>query len=161
MPPKNDQQPTTPQSATPPVGDPKPETLDKDPVASAAESLDQAPASLEPTSGSPSSKQSIFNTVETTDNDEDDEKRPNRIVLAFKRFDKYILIFVAVLIAIVFVIFYIIETNKNVAPVTTKNQSLSQTTLSQLNSNSVAIGGSQETLDIQSNSVFSGSALVK
>lgn len=160
MPPKNDQQPTAPEPATPPVDDPKSESLEKDPVASAADSLDQAPTSLEPTSTEPSGKQSIFSTVQTTNKD-DDEKRPNRLVMAFKRFDKYILIFLAVLIAVVFVIFYIIEKNKNVAPITANTQTLSQATLSQLNSNSVAIGGSQETLNIQSNSVFSGSALIK
>ena len=156
MAPKNDQ-PTTPESATMPT----PVDSTKDPVASAAESL-EAPASLNPTStdAAPTAKQSIFSTVETTPTDED-EKRPNRILRAIKRMDKFVLIFILILIAVVFTIFYIISQNKNVAPVTVKNQTLSQTTLSQINSNSVAIGGSQETLDIQSNSVFSGSALIK
>jgi len=156
MAPKNDQA-TTPEPTTAPT----PEDPGKDPVATAAESL-EAPASLNPTSAgeASSAKQSIFSTVEATSDDED-EARPNRILLVFKRMDKFVLIFILILIAVVFMIFYIIEKNKAVAPVTAKNQTLSQTTLSQLNSNSVAIGGSQETLDIQSNSVFSGSALIK
>jgi cytoskeletal protein CcmA (bactofilin family) len=162
MPPNNDQEPTSPETkASSLEDDQKTEAASNDPVATAAESLDQAPNSLDSNSeDQPNPKQSIFSTIQTPDINEE-EKRPNRFLLLFKRLDKYILIFVLVLIVVVFIIFYIIEKNKNVAPVTVKNQPLSQTTLSQLNANSVAIGGSQETLDIQSNSVFSGSALVK
>jgi cytoskeletal protein CcmA (bactofilin family) len=156
MAPKNDQpEPTTPPAATDPNAKPV------DPVASAAESLDAAPTSLEPTSvGTEPAKQSIFSNVETVLPDQD-EKRPNSIIRAFKRLYKFIFIFMLILIAVFFVIFLIIQKNKNVAPVTAKTQSLSQTTLSELNANSVSIGNSQETLDIESNSIFSGSALVK
>lgn len=158
MSPKNDQQPATP----PIVTDPKLETDDKDPVASAAKNLDQSSTSLEPTSIEPlGAKESIFSTVEETDKDDKEEKRPNSFLRTLKKFDRYVIIFLAVLVVVVLIIFYIIEKNRNIASITAKNQSLSQTTLSQLNANSVAVGGSQETLDIQSNSVFSGSALVK
>lgn len=130
-------------------------------VADAAQSLDQTPSSLEPTSPQTDSiKQNIFSTIETP-SDESDDKKPNKILQFIKKLDKYILAFVLILIAVSFIIFYLVQRNKVTTPTAAKNQSLSQAALTQLNSNSVTLGGNQETLDIQSNSVFSSNALVK
>ena len=167
MAPKNEQTPTdlappeSPTTVVPSTNKTKPDSISEEAVAGAAKSLDQTPTSLEPTSPqTDSTKPNIFSSIETVTNDTD-EKKPNRIIQYLKRLDKYILAFVLVLIAVSFLIFYIIQRNKAVNPVTAHSQSLTQATLSQLNANSVAIGSNQETLDIQSNTIFSSNALVK
>jgi cytoskeletal protein CcmA (bactofilin family) len=130
-------------------------------IEEAAESLDQNTPNQDSNSDQEdSAKKNIFNTIETVGTDEP-VKKSNKIISYIKHLDSYVLIFLLIIIVIVCMIFYLIIKNKNPNITAANSQTLSQSSLSQLNSNNVALGGSQETLNIQSNSIFSGSALIK
>jgi len=165
MSPKNDPETTSdePKAADPATSlenaqTPEEETQE---MAEAAESLDQnTPSSDSNPDQNDAAKKNIFNTVETVDSNEP-VKKTNKLVRYIKRLDSYVLVFLLIIIIIIGMIFYLIIKNNNPNNTVAKSQSLSQSSLSQLNSNNVSLGGSQETLNIQSNSVFSGSALIK
>jgi hypothetical protein len=123
-------------------------------IASAAETLDDQNPSLDSTAN-----KNIFNTIQEL-SPQDSEKKTNKFIGRLKHLDRYILIFIFIVLIVLLVVFYIFQ-KKATPTITAKSTGLSQSTLTQLNSNSVVVGGTQETLDIQSNSVFSGNALVK
>lgn len=80
----------------------------------------------------------------------------------FKRIDIYFLIFILIVLASGIGMFFVIQKNKPQTNTVSLNpQSLSSQALSQLNTNDVQIGGNSQTLEIQSNTVFSNNALVK
>jgi len=142
MPPKNDQNTTTDKvkssdsSASLENSVQNPEEITAD-IATAAESLDQNPATLDPNlNQGDQSAQSIFSTIETI-NSSQQLKKPNRIISYIKHLDSYILVFLLIVIVVVLMIFYLIEKNRITTPTTAKTQTLSQSTLSQLNSNNV------------------------
>ena len=158
MPPQNDTSNDNPNASLESSTQIPDETTEE--IASAANSLDQETSNLDPgASQGDSSGRNIFSTVEELDSKKED-KKTNRIFSLIRRFDRYLLIFLFIILLVILVIFYIIQ-KKSSTTATVKSTSLSQSTLTQLNSNSVVVGGNQETLDIQSNSVFEGSALIK
>ncbi|HUD07244.1 MAG TPA: hypothetical protein VMR34_05135 [Candidatus Saccharimonadales bacterium] len=85
-----------------------------------------------------------------------------RIFDFVRRLDIYILIFA--LILMVGLITTVLAIQRNQSSKKTGNiasQNLNQSTLSQLNSNDTNVGGTQQTLDVQSDTIFNGTVLVK
>jgi cytoskeletal protein CcmA (bactofilin family) len=84
---------------------------------------------------------------------------PNSITKLTKKLDVYLLVFILVVV-IAAVTIYVVTSNKQKNN-TANSQELSQSTIDQLNNNDVNVGGSQQTLDIESNSIFSGNVIMK
>jgi hypothetical protein len=77
-----------------------------------------------------------------------------------KRFDIYLLIFILVTVVVLVIAFIVLNKNNAKQP-TSNSQNLSQSALSQLNNNDTQVGNSNQTLNIESNTIFAGNALVK
>ncbi|HUC95575.1 MAG TPA: hypothetical protein VMR76_01280 [Candidatus Saccharimonadia bacterium] len=93
------------------------------------------------------------------------DKKPNgpvfNILPLFKRFDRYLIIFVFVIIIVVVFGFYIVDKNKSPSTPAIKSQTLTQSVLNQLNNTNVQVGSNQQILSVESNTIFSGSVLIK
>ncbi len=80
----------------------------------------------------------------------------------WKRFNIYMLLFVLlVLIAVGVVIFFTIKDKQQTTSNTVKTQGLSDSELKQLASTDSTIGSAKQTLNIESNAIFSGTVLVR
>jgi hypothetical protein len=129
-------------------------------IAKVAQSLEESDQNITATGSNDSNEQprSVFSqSVESTNTT---PKAPNKIISYLKGLDRYTLIFLFFIIIVIFLIFYLVEKNKNPTS-SIKTQTLSQSTLSQLNNNDIQVGGSQQILNVQSNSIFDGTVLIK
>lgn len=105
-------------------------------------------------------------SVSTEPKKSDKPKNPNKnglfekVKALIKRFDIYLLIFILITIVALIAAGVALNRNNTKTP-TTSSQALSQSALSQLNSNDTQVGGSQQTLNIESNTVFASGVLVK
>jgi cytoskeletal protein CcmA (bactofilin family) len=76
--------------------------------------------------------------------------------------NKYLLIFGLLFMAAAVGIFVVVQgTKKSAAPVTVKKSSLTADELTALKGNTTIVGDSQQTLDVQSNSVFEGQVVMR
>jgi cytoskeletal protein CcmA (bactofilin family) len=84
---------------------------------------------------------------------------PPKISNFIRKIDVYLLVLALVIIVAAIAIY--VATNNNQKNTSANSQQLSQSTINQLNNNDVNVGGAQQTLDIESNSVFAGSVVIK
>ena len=78
-----------------------------------------------------------------------------------RKFDIYFLIFIFIIVVSMVVAYIAVQKNKSAKPVSISTQTLDQNALRQVNNNDVQVGGTNQTLDIQSSTIFSGNVLVK
>jgi len=92
------------------------------------------------------------------------DKTPRKRKSFWARFNIYLLLFILVVVisaAIVIVLYFKNRTTETPSAATINQQKLSSDALNQLSKNGVQVGDPKQILSIQSNSVFSGTVLVK
>lgn len=163
-PPQGDQKPKTENNPNPapPASSPAAAGAASDKPAQAAEPSEN---SLEDTS------ESSANSKASTEASKPDAAAPqadtaksgggNPIKKLLKKFDIYFLIFVFLMIISLIVAYAAVQKNKTAKTVGIASQTLNQSALSQINNNDTQVGGTNQTLDVQSDTVFGGNVLVK
>jgi cytoskeletal protein CcmA (bactofilin family) len=84
-----------------------------------------------------------------------------KIILAFKRFDIYLLGFIFVILISIFALYLAYTKSKPQNNTTAQTQSLNQSAVTQLDNNDTSVGGSSQTLEIQSSTIFTNNVLMK
>jgi cytoskeletal protein CcmA (bactofilin family) len=153
-PPASEEKPKTEEN-TPPI---TPETQ-----ASTETGAAQAAPAEESQQGSLDNNDQPTPTESSEDKDSDSKKesKDNPFKKLYKKFDIYFLIFIFIIVVAVVVSYITLQKNKSTKPVTIATQTLDQNALKQINSNDTQVGGTNQTLDVQSNTVFNGDVLVK
>lgn len=158
---------------TPPEGEQKPKTEDTTTPATGADSTSVPPAdngSDKPKEETAATQGSLdnndqaqnANTADKTTNDEPvNQKGSNPIVKLYKKFDIYFLAFIFVILISIIFAYVALQKNKTAKPVSVATQTLDQNALKQISGNDTQVGGTNQTLDVQSDTVFGGNVLVK
>lgn len=125
--------PDTESQAESPESSPAPEAAD-------SSSSPPAPASSEPAAGQPKTRSAI----------------PNFIFG-----NKYLVIFVMLLVLAGGGIFFVVQMSRNAAPEVTRTTTLTADELTALRGNTTVVGDPQTVLDVQSNAVFEGQVVLR
>jgi cytoskeletal protein CcmA (bactofilin family) len=85
----------------------------------------------------------------------------HKIISLFRKFDIYFLIFIFLIVVAVIVAYVAVQKNKTAKQQNISSQTLDQNALKQISGNDISVGGTNQTLDIQSNAIFGSNVLVK
>lgn len=129
---------------------------------SSGENSDVSDASQAPAEGSLDDTQQ----KNTTDSSSSETEAPKEaggspVKKIFRKFDIYFLAFIFIILVSLIVAYIAVQKNKAAKPVSIATQTLDQNALKQVNSNDTEVGGTNQTLDVQSDTVFGGNVLVK
>ncbi len=115
------------------------------------------------TASTPTSGDSSLSTLEDTNVTPDTPSpKPPIFKRIWHRFNIYLLLFVLiVLVAIAVVVFFTVKDKQKTTSNTVTTQGLSESELKQLASTDSTIGSAKQTLNIESNAIFSGTVLVR
>jgi len=152
----------------PAQGDEKPkteETVEPTPASEASDTSKKEDIT-NTTENSPA-EGSLDNTKQNSSDKEEDESADKKdvgkspIKKIIQKFDLYFLIFIFIILIAIIVSYIAVQKNKAAKPVAIATQTLDQNALKEINSNDTQVGGNNQTLDVQSNTVFGGDVLVK
>jgi cytoskeletal protein CcmA (bactofilin family) len=98
---------------------------------------------------------------DSSQSDDPAPKSTSPIKKILRKFDIYFLGFLFVILIAIIVAYIAVQKNKSAKPVSVATQTLDESALKQVNSNDTEVGGTNQTLDVQSDTVFGGNVLVK
>lgn len=152
-PPEGDQKPIEAAEATPPPAEQTPGSPSVDSENTEANSAEQG--SLD------NNEQKSSGSTPQAEEEAPKETGGNPLKKIYKKVDIYFLGFLLIILIAIIVSYIALQKNKSAKPVSVATQTLDQNALKEINSNDTQVGGTNQTLDVQSNTVFGGDVLVK
>ncbi len=152
----------------PPVSEEKP----KEPNPTSANAVISSSPDSDSGENSLEDAQSKDNSSSTPTNGQSNETVPenvtptkkgflSKLLVIYKKVDIYFLIFILLLVVASIIAYISIQKNQNAKIPNISSQSLDQGALKQLSGNDTQVGGTNQTLNIQSSTVFSNNVLAK
>lgn len=101
------------------------------------------------------------NSSETDNNVPEKKSFFGKIFAIFKKFDIYLLIFIFLILVAAIVGYIAVQKNQTSKTPNVNSQTLNQSAIKQISGNDTEVGGTNQTLEIQSSAVFDNDVLVK